>query len=502
MKPKYLFEKDKWMLAEHIPDSDIFFFQIPFSCFVSDTSYPFIKNYEKVLATYSKFDMDFYFGQKDSFAVAESILKALVKRPGFGKDVNRNIELWSRRLIKFARVISKLPLETYSNGKLWQLYNKHDKLHTKLYTYGWLPVSVDMFHNNFTKQLKSYLYSVSLSKEQAERAFVVLTTPVKKTIVATERAEFLTLYQKYRALLRAKSSSPGLGRELQKYAGKWGHLGYIYAGNVEPFGPNYYLKELLELARSGVDGRRLINREEGQLREMKIKQKRLLKELGVSTLYKRLFRTAQDFALTKLVRRHAQLLDLYLLHKSLLTAIASGLGVSRYHVQFMLKDEVKTALLNGKLDRKALSGRFRHCVLYTERNFDRVYQGVMEKKLRKTITTKLDKNVNELAGQTAQPGYAKGHVKIIFRAKDMTKMKKGDILVSIATDPDIVPAMKKAAAIVTEQGGITSHAAIVSRELGIPCVIGTKIATRIFKDGDMVEVDATKGIVRKIKAGR
>ena len=77
-------------------------------------------------------------------------------------------------------------------------------------------------------------------------------------------------------------------------------------------------------------------------------------------------------------------------------------------------------------------------------------------------------------------------------------MKKGDILVSIATDPDIVFAMKKAAAIVTEQGGVTSHAAIVSRELNIPCVIGTKIATKVFKDGDRVEVDATKGIIKRI----
>jgi pyruvate,water dikinase len=109
------------------------------------------------------------------------------------------------------------------------------------------------------------------------------------------------------------------------------------------------------------------------------------------------------------------------------------------------------------------------------------------------------KNVSEISGQTAQPGLATGRVKIIIRAKDMKKFQKGDILVSVATDPDIVPAMKKAAAIVTEQGGITSHAAIVSRELGIPCIIGTKIATRVLKDGDIVEVDANKGIIKKIK---
>ena len=84
----------------------------------------------------------------------------------------------------------------------------------------------------------------------------------------------------------------------------------------------------------------------------------------------------------------------------------------------------------------------------------------------------------------------------------MQKMNDGDILVSIATDPDIVPAMKKAAAFVTEQGGVTSHAAIVAREMGKPCVIGTKIATRVLKDGDYVEVDATKGVVKIISKAK
>ena len=67
-----------------------------------------------------------------------------------------------------------------------------------------------------------------------------------------------------------------------------------------------------------------------------------------------------------------------------------------------------------------------------------------------------------------------------------------------ATVPAFVPAMEKAVAIVTDEGGLLSHAAIVSRELGVPCVVGTKIATKALRDGDMVEVNATKGIVRKV----
>ncbi len=78
-------------------------------------------------------------------------------------------------------------------------------------------------------------------------------------------------------------------------------------------------------------------------------------------------------------------------------------------------------------------------------------------------------------------------------------MKKGDILVTGSTGPEMILACKKAGAIITEEGGITSHAALVSREFRIPCIIGTKIATKVLKDGDLVEVDAERGIVKIIK---
>jgi len=76
---------------------------------------------------------------------------------------------------------------------------------------------------------------------------------------------------------------------------------------------------------------------------------------------------------------------------------------------------------------------------------------------------------------------------------------EGDILITNMTTPDFVHLMKKAAAIITDEGGITCHAAIVARELKKPCITGTKIATEIFKDGDKIEVDANKGIVKILK---
>ena len=98
-----------------------------------------------------------------------------------------------------------------------------------------------------------------------------------------------------------------------------------------------------------------------------------------------------------------------------------------------------------------------------------------------------------LSGTSASPGIGTGPVKVLKSPKEIGKIQKGDVLVAPMTSPDYVPAMKKSAAIITDQGGETSHAAIVSRELGIPCVVGTKEATKRLKDGMIVSVDGSSG---------
>ncbi|MBU2632268.1 phosphoenolpyruvate synthase, partial [Patescibacteria group bacterium] len=100
-------------------------------------------------------------------------------------------------------------------------------------------------------------------------------------------------------------------------------------------------------------------------------------------------------------------------------------------------------------------------------------------------------------GDPASPGIASGIVKVIHSAKEIGKVTSGDVLVAPQTNPDFVPAMKKAVAIVTNSGGRTSHAAIVSRELGIPAIVGAKDATTILKNGMVVTVNGLKGEVYK-----
>ncbi len=205
--------------------------------------------------------------------------------------------------------------------------------------------------------------------------------------------------------------------------------------------------------------------------------------------------------LTKFYRRYAQIRALYEMRR-VFKEISRRFGITLNQARFMLTPEYEALLVYGGFDLKQLAEREKFCVFYSERGYDEIFLGDEARKLAAGAEEKHDYAVKELKGQTAslgsKPGVVRGTVRLISTPADLPKMRQGDVLVAIATNPDVVPAMKKAAAIVTDQGGVTCHAAIVSRELGIPCVIGTKHATHVLKDGDLVEVDAARGTVKKL----
>lgn len=103
---------------------------------------------------------------------------------------------------------------------------------------------------------------------------------------------------------------------------------------------------------------------------------------------------------------------------------------------------------------------------------------------------------DQAKGMTAFPGVVRGTVRIVFSPRDLAGVQEGDVLVAAMTTPSFAPVFPKIAAIITDEGGMTCHAAIIARELQKPCVIGTKGATTTFRDGDTVEVNATTGVVR------
>lgn len=125
---------------------------------------------------------------------------------------------------------------------------------------------------------------------------------------------------------------------------------------------------------------------------------------------------------------------------------------------------------------------------------------------RPITTTNVQTEVSEvveglelLTGLPASPGMAAGSACVVTNVAEIGRVYKGDVLIAEMTTPDFVPAMKRAAAIATDRGGRTCHAAIVSRELGVPCVVGTGTATKVIKEGELITVDGTKGKIYKGK---
>lgn len=187
--------------------------------------------------------------------------------------------------------------------------------------------------------------------------------------------------------------------------------------------------------------------------------------------------------------------------RPLLIAISRKLGISYSDLILLTPAEITDFLNNSVKPTPAfLTRRKKDYFIFIENNKETVIDDEKEiKQLKRSFLSAGGKYTEEIKGMIASSGFGRGLAKVFLIPENMSKMKEGDILVTTMTTPDFVPLMKKAAAIVTDIGGLLSHAALISRELKKPCIIGTKIATKVLKDGDLVEVDADKGVVRIIK---
>ena len=187
---------------------------------------------------------------------------------------------------------------------------------------------------------------------------------------------------------------------------------------------------------------------------------------------------------------------------SLYRELARRMEISPEDVSFLQEDEIIKFLSdNSKILKPTISQRKKGFVMYLDTNKKLVC--IQGKQIEKTLgmfgLAKRKEEIKELKGMIASKGIATGKVVIVRGIKDLDKVEEGVILVAVTTHPDYVSAMRKASAIVTDEGGITSHAAIVAREFGIPCIVGTKQATKVLKDGVLVKVDAIDGKIHAIQ---
>jgi phosphoenolpyruvate synthase/pyruvate phosphate dikinase len=344
------------------------------------------------------------------------------------------------------------------------------------------------FDYAFTDYLKAQLAGAANIQE----AYNALVSPDYITALGREQIELLKL------ALKEKTGK----KEIQEHARKfhWLPCHFMYQG--PPYTESYFASKLLELRKMP---KAHLNKKLDELLANKQGQQQarnqILTKYRLNPKSRFLFDFSRELSAIKATASDVWTRTSIQVYP-LLNEIASKLGINFREMCYLTPWEV-AALLDGKKlpVGKIVSMRKEYCLIIFEKGaVIQVYSGsTAQEKFRMKDIEKAGKQT-ELKGLPTYPGIARGRARIIFSRSEASKLKKGEILITSMTLPGLTNAISKAAAIATDEGGATCHAAIISREFKKPCVVGTKHATSIIMTGDIVEVDANKGIVRKIKA--
>ncbi|MCX6794735.1 MAG: PEP-utilizing enzyme [Candidatus Falkowbacteria bacterium] len=443
-----------------------------------------IKKVSDAIAVYRGNYGQFYFEKDIIEQGAEDSLKKLLKNPTFV------FKIIYPESIAVGEEAKKIFQELYQNNfqisknKALRLFDKF--LEIISIQIGLNTIAIfDLKDQLFSNYLKKYLVN-KIKPTKLNLGYVMerLLAPEKLTYTQILRLELLELALK-------SQNSPCL-QELKDIYSRWRWLNYGYVGPGFELG--YFqqiFKELRAKNRTELEKEKnsLLNNE----KEVQASKQEIYRQLKIDLRHQNFINALGLLSYLKIHRKDTAFLIFYLMYQ----IFAKLAPDYKKEDLFNLTREESKDLLRGRLtvSRQELQERSNYCVYpYQDKKF--LYGAAADKYLQKNIEPEKaiqdGQNLKLLEGTAACLGktgnWIYGEVKIINSTADMNKMREGDVLISVATTPDILAAMKKAAAIVTDHGGITCHAAIVSRELNIPCLIATKYATKIFKDGDKVIV--------------
>lgn len=422
------------------------------------------------------------------------LVKMIKNDPNYLRDVYQKIHDLGMAMAEKTKTALD-GVNDWSSEQLNQFYQDFIVCNTNVYRYGIVLVLLDFQKYTFLgDEVKNIL-----EKHNACQHFITLTTPLQNTYGRRQDLDLLKLFidiKKEKIPVDSLTSSPDMAQRLKSHLQKYAWVYYVYEG------PALNMESLLDMIRDlekrGVDPEKKLANIEKERIELEEGQKKILRGLSLNDYEKSIIELARDAVFYKPYRRELQSWSYYHL-EPVLKEIARRFHLTLAQVRMMLSEEVELLLIKDKVDVDLLNERLKYVV----HGYDGSFFTYAGDKARKFVDENIEKEeipaTKKIKGTVAYVGgLVKGVVKIINSYNEIEKMEDGDILVSSATSPNLMPVIRKASAIVTDEGGLTCHASIVSRELQIPCVVGTKFATKILKDGQLVEVDAMNGIVRKL----
>jgi len=442
---------------------------------------------------FSEGKADWYIELKDMEKVYSSLIQAGKKNANISTEMMKQWQPDEEKFYDKCREIHKTDLAKLNDTELMRLHDDFLQITLNRNSSSSIIDGFALGTDQILADMLKAVHEKSKFKEQMRftELFSILTAPVHLSFINEAEVALLKL-----ALDIPKNPAHKeklLAEHQKKYF--WIRNNYVDAIILDT---KYFEDELDKLKPLGHD----IKKEIGDIIKTptvsKQKKEQLMGQLQLDDELKLLIRVSEDFTQWQDERKKATFWTAHYFCL-ILEEIARRIQVPVNELKYLSPREV-SKIFETKPDRKILQERMKNSVFYWDKEGHEAVHGKDCDHVKDAILGKTDlSDVNDFRGLTASLGVATGKVKVVKSAKEINKVEQGDILVAVMTRPDYVPAMKKAAAIVTEEGGVTSHAAIVSRELKIPCIIGTKIATKVLKDGDEVQVDANHGVVKIVK---
>ena len=488
-------KNDKWIL----------YYSRPYNILMADLQYSSYDKYVEQEYGFKMRNYNTFMINNDWFVpsmVADELVKKMKER--IKKDdsaLEHYYHLTEKRCLNLVKDIKKetrnKQLKRLSNKELLKLLSMLlDKICIAV-PHFWIPWIITE-NNLITDELIKIIDKNIKDKEKSENLVSdLLKTGVKDNNLTKEIKELIKLSRKIYKDLGGKVSISSIKniirkkykKEFNEHIKKYSFLNILSFEFRDPHKEEYYLERIKDNIN---DDNLTIPKQKANPFEDKLDKKS-----------KYLLDWARRYAYILNVSVEQIYYSIHLIHPLFIEA-AKRLKVPINDLKYLLIKEVEESLKKGELGKdlvEKIKKRKKGHVFYLIDHEIGILTGndyiKMKNRFSKAPKEKvLEEKKNILKGVIGNKGYAKGKVSVIFENKEIRKVKKNDILVCTMTSPTFVPAMEKAGAIVTDEGGLLCHAAIVAREMNKPCIINTKIATKVLKNGDLVEVDANKGTVR------
>lgn len=402
----------------------------------------------------------------------------------------KKYEDYCKRAIRAAEEIKGKNLSELSNSALAGLY-KFLKKETND-AMGMPNIDLDIFDIVFEgflqEKIKSKLSRFKGRDKVLSDIYRELSTTVYSTFVSQEE----------KAIARLALKDNVAEEDVRKIYDNfwWVSLGWE---NIIPRNLDYYKNEIRKYSKKK-NLRGLIKEIENRPHSVAKKRNDMIRKYKLGKEVKELLEILDKFSYFHDLRKETQVKAVYSLDL-LLFEVAKRFGIGKEEREWYTHNEIIGVLMGKKINTEEIGKRKKAILVIVEESGIKMFSGDKAMKIRKKeLEQKIDEGIKELKGLGVARGIVRAHAKVCNGIQDAKrKIRRGDILVTGMTLPDYVPVMKIAGAIITDEGGITCHAAVVCRELNKPCVVGTKVATQVLRDGDLIEVDANKGIVKILK---